>query len=751
MSIHKKRELSVIGKSIFQGFNITQLPETRYNSRVLKTQTKANLLRSYNSIVFSAVELNANAVADVDWNVFGTGRQGNPIDENQSPEAVLLRSVNPFMENTALMKLTQAWLDVAGCAFWWIKPAENGMPEAIWPLSPNDVTLHRREGFTDIDFFIFQSGTFRMEIPSEQIIRFFVPNLIEPYINTFSPLQAIWKEKAIWDEEQINALALLQNHARPDIIVSSKNFDGQMSEEQQTQFKRQFNNQFKRAGAGGVFIASEAIDISPLTFSSKDAELLARKEVTKNDIANAFSVPLALLESKNINRATLEAAMFQHGFYAIKPRIKYIQETLNEFYFPMFGRDLKIKFSDPVPIDVDRKSAMEKQDLEIGVITINEVREKRGLEPVIWGDEPWFPISDIQPTQRIEITGGNSNVRALEDKKQNAKTIQDCYEEFIRYRRGKSDYAALARFTRSAEISQETLDRWTKEITPMKTCGFICCSPDKEKLKEFKALNDLPPHTPLQKVFRDIFSDQEDEILKALSKAAKSFDGIKIKVFPDDAVEFLSAMNLVGWDEETAKRARPQIEIDTGKGVDKTIKTIVTASPGAAENLPDILGSRLTQEAIDRQVIPLSAETVATTRRSLDGAVSALKRELREGLIEQGDALPAMVKRVQGIFTNAKRHRAEAIAITESNKAFNAGTLLSAEQSNVVTALKWILSPKPCIICRTIAGVEPGIPGTPEVPVGAKFSNTDKLFGEIPHPPAHVNCECTLGLVLIEF
>ncbi len=732
-------------KSVLSSLSLGGNPFTNYNSKILRAQTKANLLQSYNSIVYSAVQKNANVVADVEWNVVGLDRRGNPVNQNLSPEATLLRTMNPFMEYTGAMKLTQAWLETAGCAFWWIMRNEAGIPESIWPLAPQNMTIKPNNGALEIDFFIFQSGTFKKEIPFDEVVRFYTPNLMEPYKNSFSPLQAIWREKALWDEDILNALALLQNKAMPSGMVSPKSYEGNMGEEERRTFERQWKNKFKRTGAGGIVIANEALDFTKFAFSSKDAEMLLRKKVTKNDMANAFDVPLALLESENINRATLETAMFQHGFYGIAPRVTYIQNTLNEFYFAMFNSEFKIVYANPVPIDPERKALQEKQDLELGVLSVNEVREKRKMEPVPWGFEPLSlrqvaPVIGQDAAKRIEV----NHVKQIESKKQNAYGIKDLYQEFIRYRTEKGDLARLYRMARESEVEYKTIDRWIKEIRPMKTCPLPCCSPDAEKLKAFKAANSIPSHRGLQNIFKDIFSDQEDEILKALSKAAKDFDGVRVKQFPDDAVEFIEAMTLQGWDEETAKRARPQIEIDTDKGVKKTV-TIIEASPGSPTNLPDMLGSKATQDAITQHTIKLSAETVATTRRSLGGAVSALKKELLEGLIEEGDALPAMVKRVQAIFTNAKRHRAEAIAITESNRAFNKGTLLSAEQSNVVAAVKWILSPDPCEVCQAIEAENP------EVPVGAKFQNSDKLMGDVDSPPAHVNCECTLGLVLVDF
>jgi len=727
-------------------------PLTGYNRRQLKDPNKQELIKAVSSVVYSAIDINANAFADVGWQVFRELPSGETIDESLSPEAVLLRSANPFMEGSTLNYLVSAWKDSAGCAFWWIRKNENtGVPESIWPLSPASLTPMVRQGSVDIHEYQYSVGGKIFPIPAADVVRFYNPSLKDPFLQSQSPLMSVWQEKSVWDEEVKNALTLLQNHARPDTIFSPKDFDNRMTKKQSEALSRTLKNRFNSEGMGGIMVSGIPLNSETIAFSSKDAELLARKGATKIDILNAMGVPGALFETTGINRATLQTAMIQHGTYAIKPRIKAFQDTLNEKYMPMFGRDLKIKFDNPVPIDRVEEAKLEEMDLKNAVLTINEIRGKRGMVSVPWGDEPYIPINLIQPTQRIEITGGQAGVKQIENKEQNDYDIKDLYQDFIKYRTDEIDLACLYRLAKKAGIEHERLEGWLKEVPQMKKCKAICCSPNKEELEKFKALNSIPPSKPLEKIFRDIFSDQEQEILKALKNSAKDFDGVKIKAFPDDATGFMNAINLAQWEEKTAKRVRPQIILDTSKGVDKTVGSILKENPNFEMVSSDFMASKKTEEAILRQVIPLSESTVATTSTSLKGAVKALKAELLEGIIDQGDALPAMVKRVQAVFTNAKRHRAMAIAITESNKAFNGGTLLSAEQSNVVKAMKWILSPNPCIICETIAGKTPGIPGTPEVPIGEKFTNTDKLFNDVEHPPAHINCECTLGVVLIDF
>jgi hypothetical protein len=56
------------------------------------------------------------------------------------------------------------------------------------------------------------------------------------------------------------------------------------------------------------------------------------------------------------------------------------------------------------PLDAS-SLAQQAQDLQYGILSINEVREGRGLEPVPWGDVPfissrWMPADQPRPSPR---------------------------------------------------------------------------------------------------------------------------------------------------------------------------------------------------------------------------------------------------------------------------------------------------------------------------------------------------------------
>src|SRR5581483_4168774 len=126
-----------------------------------------------------------------------------------------------------------------------------------------------------------------------------------------------------------------------------------------------------------------------LSHSFGDLASLAEYGKTKEDIANAFHVPLSYLVS-DTNLANLQAAERQHLALAIRPRLQRRDQKLNERLLPLYestGR-LFVASADPTPADAELLLKQQIVDLKYGVLTINEARQERGLPPVPWGDKP---------------------------------------------------------------------------------------------------------------------------------------------------------------------------------------------------------------------------------------------------------------------------------------------------------------------------------------------------------------------------
>ena len=234
-------------------------------------------------------------------------------------------------------------------------------------------------------------GIFGHAAAPREVIHFRYPDPREPYVSGLSPLRACWDQATLVSDYLGFKQATWRNSALPGVIVSPNEATG---EDERDRLEKQWNQKFARGGAGKVLIAETGMNVSVLASNMGDLATLAEYGQTKEDIANAFHVPLSFLTSKT-NLANLQAAEHQHLAKAIAPRLQRRDEKLNEQLVPLYdssGR-LFLASDDPVPFDHELGYRQQELDMKYGLLTINEVRRDRGLPPVAWGDQPWLPVA----------------------------------------------------------------------------------------------------------------------------------------------------------------------------------------------------------------------------------------------------------------------------------------------------------------------------------------------------------------------
>lgn len=151
-----------------------------------------------------------------------------------------------------------------------------------------------------------------------------------------------------------------------------------------------------------------------------------------------------------------------------------------------------------------------------------------------------------------------------------------------------------------------------------------------------------------------------------------------------------------------------------------------------------------TEAKIRGAALTFCVETNATTSLHLNDALNALRTELVEGIVEQGDTLKQLRKRVEGVFDHAEKYRAQRIAATEASRAVHAAQLESAQESGVVAGLEWLVSGDACPLCQMVATE------ARQVRLGHAFAEVGHhpQYSTIRHPPLHPGCQCTALEVL---
>jgi HK97 family phage portal protein len=315
-------------------------------------------------------------------------RQADAIEEvAEHPLLTLLSQVNPVHNAFDLWELTTLYQEVIGAAYWFVEPGPLGVPESIWILPAHQVTPWRApDSARLVDVYVYRNGSQERRFAPESIIHFRYPDPRDPYTAGLSPLRACFESVGLLSEMAAFKRAKLDNLAVPDALIAP---DQVIGEEERDRLELQWNARFRKGGAGRVVVSESPLKVQLLTHSLGDLAALADLKATKEDVANAFHVPLAFLTTET-NLANLQAAEQQHMSKAIAPRLRRRDEKLNEQLVPRFDPTGRLFFAsdDPVPINRELRVKEQEMYLQQGVVTVNEVRSELGLPPVAWGDVP---------------------------------------------------------------------------------------------------------------------------------------------------------------------------------------------------------------------------------------------------------------------------------------------------------------------------------------------------------------------------
>jgi HK97 family phage portal protein len=320
-------------------------------------------------------------------------RKAETIEEvTDHPLINLLNQPTPpgvSLSSYDLWELTQTYLEVHGVCYWQLDTSALGIPQNIWILPAQNVTPKREANSRNIvDYYEYRTGAHRQTFSPEEIVFFKYADPRNPYTGGLSPLRAAWEQITLTSAYAATKGAVYDNQGIPSAILTPSEV---MGEEERDRLEAQYNAKFRRGGAGKVLVAESDLKLQFVQHSLGDLAALAEMGATKELICNAFHVPIAFFTT-NTNLANLQASQSQHMSLAIDPRLTRRDEKLNEALLPIYdptGR-LFLASEDPVPVDQQASILQSGQDLQYGVLTINEIRSGRGLPAVPWGDVPWL-------------------------------------------------------------------------------------------------------------------------------------------------------------------------------------------------------------------------------------------------------------------------------------------------------------------------------------------------------------------------
>jgi HK97 family phage portal protein len=358
----------------------------------------------YYGIVFRCVDAIATSVATNQFDLYQVNKDGEAKKNVNHKAITLLRRPNKFQTGVDLLYLVSSHIDAYGAAYIYPVKALNNEPTELWTLDPARVQVVRGEGFIKGYVFTNPKGE-KVPFAVDELFEIKRPHPFDPYEGVSTIEMA-----KLTIEGDLNAQMwnrnFFKNGAIPSGVLTTESNLGDAEFER---VKEQFHEKYEgKENAYKTLVLEGGLKYQQLALNQKDMDFLEQRKLHRDEILSIFQVPKTIVAvTDDVNRANAETSEYVFARRTVKPRLELIFEKFNVFYLPMFkgteGFDLK--FDDPVP--ADRQLALEEdKNLVNRVLTINEVRAKRGYEPLEGGDELYLNLA--APTNLADTNTANS-------------------------------------------------------------------------------------------------------------------------------------------------------------------------------------------------------------------------------------------------------------------------------------------------------------------------------------------------------
>jgi HK97 family phage portal protein len=616
--------------------------ETGYDPAEIAS-TKLLTYATLSNAVYTCVRLRASLLSSLPLRFYRV-RGGERREVTSGPVVELFSRVNPFWTWNRLIEMIEWSLCLTGSAYVFLERgngARLGPPRELWWARPDRVrVLPDRDRY--VRGFVYEAwGSEPIPFSPEETWWLRYPNPLNEYAG-LSPLAAARLSADLAIAATNANVGLFERGIQAGGFLFPGPGQPDFSPQERKVLEEVLNREFKgarNAHRWGVF--DREIGVKQLALSPKDAEFLGALKWSLEDVARAFGVPLDLIGGQrtyeNVNAARL--AVWTD---TIVPEARFIATEITEQILPMFSGQADVAEFDFSGVAVLRESEAERWqiaagELDRGVITINEYRQQRGLDPVPWGDAWWAPsnlapVATSQPPEPAQPAEQQPAPERMQRQHQAPGSLPYGSPEHVAY---------LARVA-------EVLD------------------PHEERVRD---------------VVQSLFRRQRQAILTKLSQVELERDAHGMRLSAGDLLAKIFAMPR--WIKEFQRAAY------TPRGEEPPEGFLPPVAQDMGNATLASLDLAMAFDVLDPHVVrALEGQAQRFAREVNETTWQALKSELSDGLAN-GEGIPQLMSRVQNVMQN-RLFEAERIARTEVVAASTSGSIEAARQSGVVAMKEWV-------------------------------------------------------------
>ena len=730
-------------------------------------------LKAYTNYAYTAISAISHQVGSIELALFKkTTVKGIPETKRIFEHEVLslLHFVNPLTTFFDQIEATQTYLELTGEAFW-VLLKHGKTPQEIWLVRPDWMKIVPDKKDIIKEYIYHPGGVFtdKVKIPRENVIHFKYFNPLNPFRGKGS-VQAAALPLDIHTFAQEYNRNFFFNSALPGLVFTS---DKRLNEKVIKQFLNQWQTSYGgRSKSNKIAFVGGGMKMEKATIGAKEMDFLEQQRMMRDDILAVFQVPKSILGlTEDVNRANAEATNRAFMERVITPRMIKLVGALNEFLLPMYpdSANLFFDFTDPAPEDTELKLKKYANARRFTWMTPNEIRVEENLDPVDGGDDLFAPLAGGISQGGDEESG--------EEEDQEGETVLD---RFRLRRKGKKVKPSAKRKPGSGikpkpykhmmsvppkrieELDREKLQKeLTADLTEM--IGKMVSIQNGEK-EDKVGIDEEDTGSPKFRGTDSLFNEEgKDAYWKAfIEQVTKREDEIKDRVtelFDDQEKMILDRLSQVKlWRKDLRKGKEssvlPSVEVLSRTWIPTLIPIIRDILIEQGGFVLDFLGTPGDIDLLTETSIKFLRVHGAELITSINETTrEELKVTLAEGFTS-GESVPQLRIRVQDVFRQATKNRADMIARTESLRASNFATVEAYKQSGVVEAKEWLTERdnRVCPWCLAMDGKVIGLSKT-FFKKGDEFTVDDKTLEfkilDVAEPPLHVSCRCTTIPVLL--
>ena len=342
------------------------------------------------SAVYACVRIISESIASLPINVYLEEADGDRILQKNHPvQKLLSRKPNNYMTSYTFKDVILTNLLLDGNAYFLIVRDGSARPIELICLDPSKVEVYRHEG----------QLYYKIEGEDATILQDDMLHFVGLSFDGLKGRSVLNSQRATIGTSiaaNVTAGNVLGNTTQVGGIIKHP---GKLSAEAIERLRTSWNNTYQGPfAAGKTAILEEGMTFEPSKINAQDRQLLESRRFQVEEIARIFKVPLSLIGhlEKAANYSSIEALSIDFVRFTLTPYIVSIEEEMNRKLFRENEQEnhyVKIQVEGLLRGDSNARANFYKQMIDMGVLSINEVRKLENLNRIEDGDTHYFPMN----------------------------------------------------------------------------------------------------------------------------------------------------------------------------------------------------------------------------------------------------------------------------------------------------------------------------------------------------------------------